>query len=224
MQDSPSRRSQVEALVRLARTRRAHSELEVRLGTHSGTFDPNVGRGLFERLRTALELSEFVQTRTREAMHDYFFDSGGRRLRTRVHFDSRNMVCSVCTVAKAPVDQVLLPPAGSKQRHSLRIQLSSEEPCADVPRAVTPVHVRIVSRFSYVVGAWRYDLSVVASGDSRREAERSLRERNFAYLVECELMDGSYLDSRSDAYVAESIVLKMASLCTTMHWDLGGSE
>ena len=154
-------------------------------------------------------------------MHDFHFLHDGRNHRTRVIFDCAHMSCKTETVIKTRVDDVLLPPSGARnQRFSLRAQLSTEVPCStdSLPCVVTPTSVRILNRFSFTVGAWRFDLTAVASGASRSEAETNLRLRKFTYIVECEIWDRAYVQRRSSAYVTESALLKLKDACPNMDW------
>lgn len=224
MPASAGRKRRVQRLVRHMREDPQKGvELEVRLGVYeNGAFQPDVGADLFERVRASLDASEFVEACTREAFHDYFYNVNGCQHRTRVCFDTDNMKLRVNTVAKHTITTAHMPPAGpAGQRLSLRVQLSSEKPpCAALPSVVNPSMVRLTNRFSYVHGAWRYDLSAVASGCGRTEAEARLRAGELTYVIECELVDRRYLEGRSDTYVARSLRLKMQDICPNLRWKL----
>jgi len=199
-------------------------ELELRLGVLQGdTFVPGVTIDAFESLHQDMEECSTLEISNRAVMWaehiDYhYIAKKGKKIRTRVHFDSSEMKIHTGHTEKSVVETLLI---NTSDGHDTIARLSlSRELNVDVPDgAMFPCHVRIKQRRSFIdmrdeSTVWSYDLSRVWSANSRSAVE--YRQNKFPpnYEVECELVDSActYLNSKSDAYIAQSILLKMNAL------------
>jgi hypothetical protein len=100
-----------------------------------------------------------------------------------------------------------------------RLVLSVEHPVQNPPDTCVPTHVRVQQRKCFrdvrqggVV--WSYELSKTWSATSRHAVEEKQHLCEPIYEVECELVDSErrYLNASDDAYVTNSLLLKMALL------------
>ena len=192
------------------------AEVEARLGTFKGKFDPDVGMSFFERTKSWLEESEYVKTCEPTQHHDYFYTYDGEDIRTRVIFNSSDMKIEKATICKHKLCHSIVMSEDSDV--CFKLQLATET-TRDIPETVIvePHRVRIVSRYSYVVGPWRYDFSKVANGSTRLEAEDSKKNDVLTYEVECELIDLDYLSTRDANHVAKAFLCKMSDI-TLSSW------
>lgn len=99
-------------------------------------------------------------------------------------------------------------------KYRARIQLAHEIPIDvnDLPELVQPTFMRIKQRKSFhfsspsnneFAGDWRYDLTMVASGKCKAEAERNLQLGNVRYEVELEYLPKNEKDKTLEERLAE---------------------
>ena len=209
-----------EDLVRMVAARRGdpYVELELRLGSYvDGRFVPGVPRDVFEQLESELaQCSSLDAEETWTELVDYHYVSHQHPLRTRVEFDVKTIQLQTSHVVKEVQSSLVLRGVEEETgRQACRVACASERPQAQPPQSCVPTHVRIKQRRVFrdvrdgkVV--WSYELSKTWSAASRSAVEQLQHHVPPTYEVECELVDqgDAYLGAHSDAYVAESILLK----------------
>lgn len=209
----------VKTFKELYKIQNSNVELEARLGYYRGHFVTDVGQQMFERIRLWLEKSDYVSDIEKIEYNDYTYVHEGKKLRTRVIFDTLNMEMKRHTITKNKIMDVTLQEHGP-QEMCVRIQVSEEnEVMGTLPSVVETEYVRVVQRYSYTVGSWRYDFSRVAEGATRMEAEDNKRVGNFHYEIECELIDPAYIENKSELHIAKSILCKMTDI-TQCNWNI----
>lgn len=195
------------------------AEFEARLGYYKGNFVTDVGEAFFERVKKLLEESEYVTQTDVVEYHDYIYLHNNIKLRTRVIFDTMGMNMLKQTITKQRIRDVTFKEYGQPEL-CVRIQLSEENKyIGNLPGVVDTDYVRIVQRYSYTVGSWRYDFSRVSQGKTRMEAEENKRLSNFQHEIECELIDNDYINTKSASHIAKSILHKMTNI-TNCSWNL----
>lgn len=98
----------------------------------------------------------------------------------------------------------------------LRICLSEETECNDVPETAKVSLVRLQRRRTFLWGdpdptlcPWEYSCSMVWEGSTKQEAEQAQRGEKPVFQIEVELVNPErYVVSRSDKTVATSIIMK----------------
>lgn len=202
----------------------AEAELELRMGAQpaGGTFSPGVARRAFEEIEMDLRDEPKLRPSPQDAyveLHDYHYtDRSGRRIRTRVHFDSEMMELSTVHTVKVQVCNVMLK-RGDGCDAGIRLSLCREVPVTDPPQSCMPTYMRIKQRQCFrdlreggVV--WSYELSKTWAGTSRSNAEHRQHVCPPTYEVECELVDADahYSNGLSDAELAEALLFKARML------------
>lgn len=203
-----------------ARRGTSNVELEMRLGQMNDSFSPGVPRTVFEQLeRDLVDTSDLCADPGYTEIVDYFYTlPRGRKVRTRVHFDSSTMEMRTEHVEKRMVTSFIAS-VSSDAGDTCRVEVSNELPVECPPQWAFINYVRVKQRRSFIDrrdggDVWRYELSRVWSGTTRDSVEHSQHNSEPLYEVECELVDslGAYMDQRNDLEVSKSLHLKMLML------------
>ena len=188
-------------------------ELEVRMGfIRNGKFSPGISRPQMDNIIQALD-------RTGTAVHclqscgqwdeieDFYYTHDGKRLRTRVLFDSHAMAMKSVTVEKTRIDSVLI----RSHSHDLRVSLSRETPVASLPHAVTTDLVRIkqLKQFTVDGSPFRIDCSTVWHGPVRSAAEAMQTTSDGVFEVELEFLP-SAVDAKKYAGPQDKVARRLA--------------
>lgn len=204
-------------------------EFEARFGSihaERGAFVPGVDRVTMDEIVELLQGSSYcVSDEDWQEEHDFFFlDGKGCAMRTRVTFDSDSMVLRRETSQKRVLDRVDAETRLHGVRQTgmdVRCMLKTETPVdeSEVPQAVSTTHVRIKQRRRFRLVSpdgsprWAFDFSMAWSGRTKTEAEQMQATKDPCFEIECELLDeGEYFHSKSDSYIAESLLCKMHDL------------
>lgn len=192
-------------------------ELEARFGRDvNGRFVPGVERKTMDRILEMMQRSRFVkgEDEWREET-DIYFMHGNRQLRTRVRYDSNSMnvssvttekkiICNACDLSQDRSGE------GDTNMH-VRVSLKTETEVRTPPLSVTPFLVRIKQRKRFVTenNEWAFDFSMTWSGKNKSDAEFSQMNEEAVYEIECECIDPTLLNRKTDDYIATSLLLKM---------------
>lgn len=197
-------------------------ELEARFGILSSScFQSGVTREEMNRIVQMMEGSSFLKRddQSWNEQHDVSFRWKGEAYRTRVLFDATNMKICPSTIKKKKVGYADISQVAYNNIHcfDLRVGLKEEIPIPNdllTSICIQPDHFRIkqTTRFLTLCGTWAFDLSTVWEGKTKTEAEKKQMKTDPSFEVECELADPSSLSSKSDRYVAASLLLKMHDL------------
>ena len=206
-------------------------ELEVRCGTCTGThpFCVGVTCETFNSLVAEMAACpELVADEGWSEVVDYHYTTHRKeRTRTRVICDTQNMKVVTEHICKTPKRNLLYHRRDddpSLAHEVVRVALSYETPVVELPEVCLPTHARIKQRRCFrdvrehnVV--WSYELSRTWSASSRTGAEQQQQMSTPTYEVECELVDenSAYTATRTDAQVAESLLLKSRMLLGESH-------
>ena len=204
---------------------REHAELELRLGSYDDSrFCAGVPRDVFEQLLAELvDTAELVADEGWTEMVDYHYTTArNERVRSRVTFDSQRMEMDSEHVAKQSKGSVVFQRSDrveASDQEACRVAWASESPLGAPPAVCVPTHVRIKQRRAFRdvrdgAVVWSYELSKTWSANSRSAVEQLQHLSPPVYEVECELVDeaGTYMATRTDAEVAESLLLKAKML------------
>ena len=196
-------------------------ELEVRLGTLTqGRFESHVSNAFMNAVISLLDTNPIDTWDTSwEQMHDYFYTHRGTPIRTRVTFDTQNLAIRTHHIHKKNVSTHSYTSSCS-DTPDLRVSLAQETviPPEQLPNQVLPTFVRLRQRKSYFIGpsrespTWRFDFTMSWDDSTRDGAERKQKTGQPIYEIECELVDPSYVRSRSYEHVAVSMLLKITDL------------
>ena len=209
----------VAGMVRKARAN-ANMELETRVGVmRDGRFDARIPRSHMDELLPALEAFARASPARLVERHgewreedNYYYRVGGRHLRTRVApAEPRHTT----TVEKRAVEVVLL----RTLTFDVKVCLSEERAvgAADLPNVSETDHVRAkqVRRFHCPKASLEISCAAVWAGATQSEVELAQRETEPFFELECELDASGLSGAESDAYLAESLLLKTANLMMT---------
>jgi hypothetical protein len=97
----------------------------------------------------------------------------------------------------------------------LRVALAREVPVplSQLPDLVNPNHVRIQQRNSYVLGNFRFDLTITWSGKTKAEAEHHQRITGHTlFEIEVEILDGHVFLEMTDRRAAATLLYKARDL------------
>jgi hypothetical protein len=190
-------------------------ELEARFGMIiDQKFNTGVSRTFMDDILEMMQKSSFMtgDEEWKEEM-DVFYDYNGRNVRSRVTFDSNSMIINTHTTEKKILckPQDFVDKSNEKENYTIRISLKSELEIKNPPHYVTSNLVRIKQRkrFTTENKIWAFDFSMTWSGKTKSEAEHSQINDDPVFEIECECIDPSCLSTRSDKYIAASLLLKM---------------
>lgn len=156
-------------------------------------------------------------------LQDFFYhDAAERRLRTRVHYDTRQLTLASEHVHKRVLKNVTFDAnvkLGDKTG-ALRVALATEQPVRseELPNVVTPKWVRLRARRSFFWGGtrdapvWRYDFTLNWHAATRDAAEQKQKLEPPTCEIECELLDRSYAAAHDPEHTAVSLLLKARDL------------
>ena len=141
--------------------------------------------------------------------HDFFYEHKGKYTRSRVFFDTDELTTMPTTLHKTRLKHV-------DCQCGLRVCLSEETECEDVPETANVSLVRLQRRRTFLWGdtdpnrcPWEYSCSMVWEGGTKQEAEQAQRGEKPTFQVEVELVKPErYIVSRSDETVARSLIMK----------------
>ena len=207
-----------------------HLELELRLGyENGGTFCPGVDKDLFFKLESEMKetnLNEVIKT-WKEHVDYHYVDTTGRNLRTRVEFNTDDMMIMKNHVQKITEMTFLFKKNCDPSGEAVRLAISREIDINDPPTHCIPTHVRIKQRKEFtdvrdMDTVWSYELSKTWSSSSKSSVEHKQHVCEPVFEVECELVDRTqnYLSKLTDAEIAESILLKAKILIGDEHANL----
>lgn len=192
-------------------------EIELRLGAYSeNSFFPGVSKEVFEQLERDLHDSPSLTTDNKwvEVIDYHYMNQKSEPTRTRVEFDTEEMQLKTIHTSKQPQEYFVFGRIDDGDE-ACKVARSLEIPLQVTPSTCMPTHVRIKQRKCFhdirdgnVV--WCYELSKTWSGSNRTSVEHAHHVSEPVYEVECELVDndGSYVQSRSDEEIAESLLMK----------------
>lgn len=195
-------------------------ELEMRLGHMSDTFQVGIPRWVFEQLERDLsEAPELDADSGYTEIVDYFYTlPKGRRVRTRVHYDSARMELFTEHIEKNLIQSFVVS-ASSEPGDTCRVEVSREVPVDSPPQSILINYVRVKQRRCFKDrrdngDVWSFELNRTWSGSTRDAVEYNQHNCEPSYEVECELVDttGNYMRNLSNAQVAESLRIKMLML------------
>ena len=202
-------------VVKLLREDREY-ELEARFGKiQDGKFYPGVERVVMDEIIEMMQKSTFVKCEDewREEM-DLYFIHNEHQMRTRVQYDSNSMNVISQTTEK----KLIVPPCDYQHKvgnlegqMSVRLSLKSEKDVKNAPLSTNPYLVRIKQRKRFVTEnkTWAFDFSMTWSGKTKSQAELSQMNDEAIFEIECECIDPAILNTKSDDYIATSLLLKM---------------
>ena len=196
-------------------------EFEARLGNIvNGKFVTGVKRIVMDDIIEMMQKSTFVKCEDewKEEM-DLYFMHNNQELRTRVQYDSNSMnVISMTTEKKLvtmPVDFYCESEKNDDFSEQsclgIRLSLKSETEIKNPPTSTNPYLVRIKQRKRFITEnkIWAFDFSMTWAGKDKSTAEYSQMNDDAIYEIECECIDPTVLNHKSDDYIAGSILLKM---------------
>lgn len=192
-------------------------ELEVRLGVigKDGHFKTAVPRETIDAAVHMLSSNPTAETIDWHEQQDFFWtNESGETVRSRSSYDTDSLKIGVESVTKTRISQVTM-------RHgdmAIRVSLSKEAPHLVTAPTCSTDSVRIQQRKTFWWGrddprTWRYDFSLTWKGDTKSAAEHERWHSDPQYEVEVELIAKSYLATRSNEFVAHSLLMKAADLC-----------
>lgn len=194
-------------------------ELEARFGTCTDKcFVSGVERSFLDQIIEALQLSPVMRDSGGwKEGHDVFFTHNGNQHRTRVDFNSDSMDVKSETILKRKIMQKTFKTMNTGNiydacLHDIRVSVQSEQLVVDkLPLSVNPNLIRIkqTRHFTTACGAWRFDFSLTWAGTSKSDAEANQMKNDPVFEFELELIDPTYLTTRSNEHVAASLLLKM---------------
>ena len=201
------------------------SELEIRLGTKTAQgFVPGVSRETFEELERDFEDCGLKADEKYVEIVDYHYTTKDGKVRTRVEYDSKDMVLLTHHVKKHSRDFVTL--VCRNEDVGCRIALSTEEPVKQAPSVCIPSHVRVKQRRCFEdvrdgKTVWRYELSKTWSGSTRGAVEHNQHNVPPVFEVEVELVDEDnvYTSTRTDSDITDSILMKAQLLLGNDHLE-----
>ena len=207
-------------------------ELEARLSRQKG-----LSRQDLDAILTKFESSGFEEETPWTETHDYFYrvqlpcgvanggpPHGGKteavEVRSTMQPDIDDLKLRVNHIAKQRKSMAVL--AGASDQ-CWKIVLSKEVPleASVLPQVATPHLVRIKQRRSFVYRSarsglsWRFDFTLSFSGTTKTEAEQRQQREDATFEFEVELLD-AHVDL-SDAYIAESLVMKLQDFVPSLH-------
>lgn len=204
----------VQALVQILREHPEY-ELEARFGKKtSRKFIPGVDRETVDVMIGLLENCSSIDADEEwREVQDVIFSHKGKRLRTRVEYNSDEMVLKTTTIEKLLIDQKDFLNVGNmdpNEKLDIRVSLKNEAFVKDIPLSVSPDLVRIKQIRQFRYKSFSFDFSMTWSGSTRKEAEMSQTKDEATFEIECELVNSKeYLSLHDDMYIALSLLLKM---------------
>lgn len=204
----------VEVLVKLLRDNPEY-ELEARFGKKlTKKFVPGVDRETIDVMIGLLENCSCIDADEEwREVQDVIFSHKGKRLRTRVEYNSDDMVLKTTTIEKILINQKDFINVGSMDQNKkldIRVSLKNEDFVSDIPLSVTTDLVRIKQIRQFRYKSFSFDFSMTWSGSTRKEAELSQTKDEATFEIECELVNAKeYLSFHDDIYIALSLLLKM---------------
>lgn len=209
-------------LVGLFRAEAARSreglELEVRFGNVTGPMvTTGVSADFVSRTMAMVQSNPALRLGEWDEVEDVFFDSGGVEARSRSEYDTDKLTVETHVITKRRLGECRVRSGGV----AMRFVLSREVPITPSAELVMPKHVRIQQRKRATFGAWAIDFGMVWSGTTKVEAERRQKDGDCPqYTFEIELLDGGYVDARTDEHVACSLGMKAADFVDAPHLEL----
>lgn len=193
-------------------------ELEARFGLCGEKFIAGVDRKTMDSIVTMMTNSSYVKgDEVWVEEHDFYYDYDGKKIRTRVNFNTDTMNISTESTEKKlihSIDCLHLINGITRGPNDVRISLKTEKKVFAVPPSVNSTLVRIKQRRRFVTlnNVWAFDFSMTWSGKTKTDAETNQMNNEPIYEIECELLDNSYFTTHSNDYIAASILLKMHDL------------
>ena len=187
------------------------SELEIRFGRFvNGEYVSGVSRDFMDGVLTMIQTNtDFVATDWCE-FHDFTYKlTNGKDARTRVSFDTDDLVVQTVTAQKHKISQAIFKDVATD--HALRMSYSREIPVANdnIPTLVNTDLVRIQQRRSFIYEkCWSFDFSLTWQGKTKTEAEQRQQSVDPVFEVEIELIDNAYVQKHDDSWIAVSFLLK----------------
>ena len=205
----------VEDIAELVKIMRNHPnrdtcELEARFGSLSTKFKSGTSRSTMENIIVIMQESPHMLGDTEwQEEHDYYYIHNAMELRTRVTFNADNMEILTNTIHKTKIKNIDLKSSiGNDVRISLKKEIPLEE---DTPTSVNTTFVRIKQKkqFRAKNSNFVFDFTMSWSGNTKDAAETSQQNDDPLFEIECELVDFSIFETKSDEYIAASLLLKM---------------
>jgi hypothetical protein len=199
-------------LVQAARTHK-NPELEARFGKMSsdGYFEPGVSADFFSQSVQACENWEgWNSVREWTSSTDFAYQVGSEWVRTT---RTGQTIAHMAKQSISRCDLGLESSTSSTVPHMMRVSLSTETPksAEELPDTVMPVLIRDKTRKSFSFGAWRFDFTRVFEGSNRAEIDEAQKAGLERFEIEVECAEFSaYSAMHTDAYIAESLCMKMA--------------
>lgn len=177
----------VRAFVKGLRSGGPPIELELRLGAIDGQrFDPSISKADMDQLLRTLGSEDGAEWRE---SHDVFFVDGDRTVRTTVTFDDCDFTMATTHVVKERLGVIDAP------RYRVAWATETSVVRDSLPFAAEVQHMRIKQRRSIEVTPpeiqsplWRYDFTMVWSGNNKQEAEIRQRTTEPRYELEVEVL------------------------------------
>tara|TARA_B110000046_G_scaffold183574_1_gene219940 strand:+ start:2682 stop:3389 length:708 start_codon:yes stop_codon:yes gene_type:complete len=200
-----------------------NSELELRFGriSNTGKFVAGVSLQDVEKFIARLNTNVDIPQTDWAEHHDFFFPVDGVMTRQRTIFNINTLCIDSEVVQKVCVKQVVV--RDEKSGNACRVALSKEFPVemSRLPLSTTTNRVRIQQRKVYTWSSngtapqWQYEISNTWSGDTRGDAETNKTNCAPTYEFEIEARHDQLLASKSDAYIAASLLLKATDFFST---------
>ena len=193
-------------------------ELEARFGVIGEKFQAGVDRKTMDSIVTMMANSTYVKGDEEWVEeHDFYYDYEGKKIRTRVNFNTDTMSISTESTEKKLVhsmDFLHLINGINRGPNDVRISLKTEKKVIATPSSVNSTLVRIKQKRRFVTlnDVWAFDFSMTWSGKTKTDAETNQMNNEPIYEIECELIDDNYFAKHSNDYIAASILLKMHDL------------
>lgn len=196
-------------------TNNADFELETRLGkiiaskNNKSKFESHVSRDIFKNSLHSLEnYKDWYCVSDMKESHVYYYhvDLLGE-VRTEVFFDERGKTTKHMQKTLIDKKTFIMDTTNEiqlKDTWDIRVSLSKEKPLmdGDVPPIVNTTQVRIRQRKSFYSSTkntgydkpiWRFDYTMVWSGNNFENAEIQQRTCPPKYQIECELLEPSFV-------------------------------
>lgn len=194
---------------------RVDGELEFRAGClEDGHFSAGVSKDVFDSLERDMLDSSLEAEPSWTEIVDYFY-SDPRNIRTRVEYDRIDMKMKRTHVQKETLSSLMIT-RDDDPREAARLTVCSEHPIKDPPSHCIITYVRIKQRRRFTDVRcgnviWNFELSKTWSANTREGVEYQQHTHEPTYEVECEFVDvdSSYRKERSNAEIAESILMKL---------------
>ena len=195
------------------------AELELRFGSigHDGKYVNGVSREFMDRVLTMIQTNKDMKGTDWCEYHDFYFNvDDGTPVRTRVTFDTDELVIATVTSSKVKTNQAVF-----KDQYGNAVKFSSGRERKvqkdKLPSLVNTEKVRIQQRRSFVYDStWSFDFSLTWAGATKTEAEQAQQNEDPVYEIEIELLDREYLKKHDDNWVSVSFLLKALISCRSI--------